>query len=106
MTKTIPKKKKCKKAKWSSEEVLQIAKKRNEVKGKEERERYTQKNRIPENSKERQNSLLTEENNRMGKTRDLFKKTGDIKETFHARLGMIKDRNSKDLTEAEEIKKR
>ena len=106
MTKTIPKKKKCKKAKWSSEEVLQIAKKRNEVKGKEERERYTQKNRIPENSKERQNSLLTEENNRMGKTRDLFKKTGDIKETFHARLGMLKDRNSKDLTEAEEIKKR
>ena len=79
-----------------SEEVLQIAKKRNEVKGKEERERYTQKNRIPENSKERQNSLLTEENNRMGKTRDLFKKTGDIKETFHARLGMIKDRNSKE----------
>ena len=105
MTKTIPKKKKCKKAKWSSEEVLQIAKKRNEVKGKEERERYTQKNRIPENSKERQNSLLTEENNRMGKTRDLFKKTGDIKETFHARLGMIKDRNSKNLTEVEEIKR-
>ena len=79
MTKTIPKKKKCKKAKWSSEEVLQIAKKRNEVKGKEERERYTQKNRIPENSKERQNSLLTEENNRMGKTRDLIKKIRDTK---------------------------
>ena len=53
VTKTIPKKKKCKKAKWLSEEVLQIAKKRNEVKGKEERERYTQMNRIPENSKER-----------------------------------------------------
>ena len=106
MTKTIPKKKKCKKAKWSSEEVLQIAKKRNEVKGKEERERYTQKNRIPENSKERQNSLLTEENNRMGKTRDLFKKIGDITRTFHSRMGTIKDRNGKVLTEVAEIGKR
>ena len=110
MTKIIPKKKKCKKAKWLSEEVLQIAKKRNEVKGKEERERYTQMNRIPENSKAiaflNEQCKETEENNRTGKTRDLFKKTGDIKEIFHARIGLIKDRNSKDLTEAEEIKKR
>ena len=110
VTKTIPKKKKCKKAKWLSEEVLQIAKKRNEVKGKEERERYTQMNRIPENSKAiaflNEQCKETEENNRTGKTRDLFKKTGDIKEIFHARIGLIKDRNSKDLTEAEEIKKR
>ena len=89
VTKTIPKKKKCKKAKWLSEELLQIAEEIRDVKGKGERERYTQ--------------LNTEFQDR---TRDLFKKIGDIKGTFHERMGIIKDRNGKDLTEAEEIKKR
>ena len=113
VTKTIPKEKKCKKAKWLSEEALQISEERREVKGKEKRKdipklsaelqrisRNAQKAFLSEQCKE------TEENNRTGKTRDLFKKTGDIKEIFHARIGLIKDRNSKDLTEAEEIKKR
>ena len=113
MTKTIPKKKKCKKEKWLSEEALQIAEVIREVNRKGERERCTQLNtefqRIARGDKK---ALLTEqckeivENNRMGKTTDLFKKTEDIKGTFHARMGMIKDRNGTDLTEAEEIKKR
>ncbi|KAF7254362.1 Dynein heavy chain 6, axonemal [Varanus komodoensis] len=112
-TKTIPKKKKCKKAKWLSEEDLQIAKERREAKGKGERERYTQLNaefqRIARRDK---NAFLNEqcreieENNRLGRTRDLFKKIGDVKGTFHAKMGMIKDQNGRDLTEAEEIKKR
>jgi len=113
VTKNISKKKKCKKTKWLSKEALQIAKERREAKGKGERERYTQlKCRVPENNKKRQEDILSEqckqmeENNRMGKTRDVFKKIGDNKKTFHSRMGMIKDRNSKDLTEAEEIKKR
>ena len=115
VTKTIPKKKKCKKAKWLSEEALHIAEERREVKGKGEGERYTAFSWVynPENSKEREEfSFLYEKckelegNSRRGKTRDLFKKIGDIKGTFHARMGMIKDRNSKDLTEAKEIKKR
>ena len=89
--------------------------KRREVKGKGEGERYTAFSWVynPENSKEREEfSFLYEKckelegNSRRGKTRDLFKKIGDIKGTFHARMGMIKDRNSKDLTEAKEIKKR
>ena len=102
-----------KQGKWLSEEALQIAEKRREVKGKGERERYTQLNaefqRIARGDKK---AFLSEQckkiegNNRMGKTRDLFKKTGEIKGTFHTRIGMINDRNSKDLTEAEEINKR
>ena len=110
--KTIPKKKKCKKAKWLSEEALPIAEKR-EVKSKGEKERYTHLNaefqRIARKDKK---AFLSdqckeiEENSRMGKTRDLFKKTRDTKETFHAKMGTIKDRNGMDLTEAEDIKKR
>ena len=103
--KTIPKKKKCKKAKWLSEEALQIARKRREVKGKEEKERYTHLNaefqRIARRDKE---AFLSDqykeikENNRMGKTRDLFKKIRDTKGIFHAKIGTIKDRNAMDLT--------
>ena len=112
MTKAIPKKKKCKKAKWLSEEALQIAEKR-KVKDRGKRERYTQLNselqRIARRDKIdflSEQCKEIEENNRMGKTRDLFKKIGDIKGTFHAKMGSVKDRNSKDLTEAEDIKKR
>ena len=111
--KTIPKGKKCKKAKWLSEEALQIAVNRREVKGKEEKERYTHLNaefqRIARRDKK---ALLSdqckeiEENNRMGKPRDLFKKIRDTKGTFHANMGSIKDRNGMDLAEAEDIKKR
>ena len=111
--KTIPKKKKCKKAKWLSEEALQRAEKRRETKGKGEKERYTHLNakfqRIARSDKK---TFLSdqckeiEENNRMGKTRDLLKKTGDSKGTFHTKMGTIKDGNGKGLTEAEEIKKR
>ena len=111
--KTISKKKKWKKAKWLSGEALQIAEKRKEAKGKKERERYTQLNtEFQKISRKDKKPFLTdqckeiEENNRMGKTRDLFKKTGDIKGTLHARKGTIKDRNGKDLTETVEIKKR
>ena len=112
MIKTIFKKKKCKKAKCLSEEVLQIAEKR-EVKSKGEKERYTHLNaefqRIEKRDKKaflRDKCKEIEENNRMGKTRDLFKKTRDANETFHAKMGTIKDRNGMDLTEAEDIKKR
>ena len=111
--KTIPKKKKYKKAKWLSEEALQIAEKRREVKGKGEKERYTYLNaefqRIARRDKK---AFLSdqckeiEENNRMGKTRDLFKKIRDTMGKFHAKMGSIKDRNGMDLTEAEDIKKR
>ena len=111
--KTIPKKKKCKKAKWLSEEALQIAEKRKETKGKGEEERYTHVNpefqRIARRDKK---AFLSdqckeiENNNRMGKTRDLFKKIRDTKGTFHAKMGTIKDRNAMDLTEAEDIKER
>ena len=111
--KTIPRKNKCKKAKWLFEKPLQIAEKKREVKGKGERERYTQLNaefqRIKRKDKKaflNEKCRELEENNRMGKTRDLSKKTGDIKGTFHARMGTIKDRNCMDLTETEEIKKR
>ena len=111
--KTMSKKKKFKKTKWLSEEALQIAEKKREVKGKGERERYTQLNaefqRIKRKDKKaflNEKCRELEENNRMGKTRDLSKKTGDIKGTFHARMGTIKDRNCMDLTETEEIKKR
>ena len=111
--KTIPKKKKCKKAKWLSEEVLQIAVKRREATGKGEKERYSHLNaefqRIVRRDKK---AFLSnqckeiEENNRMGKTRDLFKKIRDAKGNFHAKMGSIKDRNGMDLTEAKDIKKR
>ena len=111
--KTIAKKKKCKKEKWLSDEALQIAVKRREVKSKGEKERYTHLNaefqRIARRDKK---AFLSdqckeiEENNRMGKTRDLFKKMRDTKGTFHAKMGSIKDRNGMDLTEAEDIKKR
>ena len=113
MTKTIPKKKKCKKAKRLFEEGLQIAEKRREVKGKGEKERNTQLNAEFQRTAKRDKKTFlseqckeTEENNRMGKTRDLFKKIRYTKGTFHAKMGTIKDRNSNDLTEAEEIKKR
>ena len=109
-SKTIPKKKKCKKAKCLSEEALQIAGKRREVKGKGEKERYTHLNakfqRIARRDKKaflRDQCKEIEENSRMGKTRDLFKKIRDTKGTFHAKMGSIKDRNGMDLTEAENI---
>ena len=112
-SKTIPKKKKYKTGKWLSEEALQIAVKRRETKSKGEKERYTHLNagfqRIARTDKK---AFLSdqckeiEENNRMGKTRDLFKKIRDTKGTLHAKMGSIKDRNGRDLTEAEDIKKR
>ena len=109
--KTIPMEKKCKKAKWLSGEVLQIAMKRREVKSKGEKEIYNDLNaefqRIARRDKKAFFSDQCKEiNNRMGKTRDLFKKIKDIKGTFHAKMGLIKDRNDMDLTEAEDIKKR
>ena len=111
--KTNPKKKKCKQAKWLSEEALQIAKKRREVKGKGEKERYTHLNaefqRIARRDKKAffsDQCKQIEENNRMRKSRDLFKNIIDAKGTFHAKMGRIKDRNRMDLTEAEDIKKR
>ena len=110
--KTIPKKKKCKKAKWLSKEVLQIAEKRREAKGKGEKERYTHLNaEFQRMAKRDKNAFLSDQckeikENRMGKTRDLFKKIRDTMGTFHAKLGTIKDRNCMDLTEAGDIKKR
>ena len=105
--------KKCKKAKWLSEEGLQIAVKRREVKSKGEKERYTHLNvefqRIARRDKKdflRDQYKEIEENYRMGKARDLFKKIRDTKRTFHAKMGSIKDRYGIDLTEAEDIKKR
>ena len=110
--KTIPKKKKCKKAKWLSEKPLQIAVERREAKSKGEKERYNHLNpefqRIARRDKK---AFLSdqckeiEKNNRMGKTRDLFKKSRDTKGDFHAKMGSIKDRNGMDIT-AEDIKKR
>ena len=111
--KTIPKKKKCKKAKWLSEEALQIAVKRRKVESKGGKERYTHLNaefqRIARRDKKaflRNQCKEIEENNRMGKTRDLFKKIRDTKGTFHAKIGSIKDRNGMDLTEAEDKKRK
>ena len=111
--KTIPKKKKCKKAKWFSEEALQIAVKRREAKGKGDKERHTHLNaefqRIARRDKKAFLSYQCkeiEDNNRMGKTRDLFKNIKDAKGTFHAKMGSIKDSNDMDLTEAEDIEKR
>ena len=113
MIKTIPKKKKCKKANWLSEEALQIAVKRREAKGKGEKERYKHLNaefqRIARRDKK---AFLSDqckeikEHNIMGKTRDFFKKIRDTKGTFHAKVGTIKNRNGMELTEAKDIKKR
>ena len=111
--KIIPKEKKYKKAKWLSKEGLKITVNRREVKGKGEKERYTHLNaqfqRIARRDKK---AFLSdqckeiEENNRMGESRDLFKKIRDTKEKFHAKMDAIKERNGVDLTEAEDIKKR
>ena len=104
--KTIPMEKKCKKAKWLSEEGLQIAVKRREVKSKGEEERYKHLNAEFQSIARRDKKAVLsdqckeiEENNRMGKTIDLFKKIGDTKGTFHAKMASIKDRNGMDLTE-------
>ena len=106
--KTIPMEKKCKKAKWLSGEALQIAVKRREEKSKGDKERYKHLNaqfqRIARRDKKaflHDQCKETEESNRMGKTRDLFKKIRDTKGTLHAKMGSIKDRNGMDLTEAE-----
>ena len=110
--KTNLKKKKCKKAKWLSEAALQTAEKRKEAKGKGEKERHNNLNaefqRTPRRDKKPSSVINADikENNRMGKTRDLFKKIRDTKGTFHTKMGTIKERNGRDLTEAEDIKKR
>ena len=114
MTKTIPKKKKSKKvAKWLSAETLQITEESREAKGKGKKERHTQLNaEFQRIAKRDKNAFLSEqcteieENNKMGKTRDIFEKTRHTKGTFHAKIGIIKDKNGKDLTEAEKINKR
>ena len=109
----IPKKKKCKKAKCLAEEALQIAEKRREAKRKGEKEIYNHWNAEFQRIARRDNKAFLsdqckeiEENNRMGKTRDLFKKIRDTKGTFCAKMGSIKDRNGIDLTDAKDIKKR
>ena len=111
--KTIPMEKKCKKAKWLSGEALQIAVKRREVKSKGENERYKHLNaEFKRMARRDKKAFLSdqykeiEENNRMEKTRDLFKKIRDTKGTFHAKIGSIKDRNDMGRTEAEDINKR
>ena len=110
---TVLKKKKFKKAKWPSKEGLQIAVKRREVKSKGEKEKYKHLNaefqRIARGDKKgflSNQCKEIEENNRIGKTRDLFRKIRDPKGTFHAKMGSLKDRNSRDITEVEDIKKR
>ena len=112
-SKTNPMEKKCKKAKWLSEEALQIAVKGREAKSKGEKQGYTHLNaefqRIARRDKKAFLSGQCEEiaeNNRMGKTRDLFKKIRNTKVTFHAKMGSVKERNGRDITEAEDIKKR
>ena len=112
-TKTICMEKKCKKAKWLSGEAFQIAVKRREAKSKGEKERYKHLNaQFQRKARRDKRAFLSnqckeiEEKNRMGKTRDLFKKIRDTKGTFHAKMGTIKNRNGLDLTEAEDIKKR
>ena len=110
---TIPKKKKYKKAKWLSEEGLTIALKGREAKGKGEKERYTHLNaEFQRRTRRDKKAFLNdcckeiEENHKTGKTRDLLEKIRDTKGTFHAKTGIIRDRNGMDLTEAEDIKKR
>ena len=111
--KTIAKKKKCKKAKWLSEEVLHVVEKRREVKDKGEKERYIYLNaEFQRIARRDRKGFLSDQckeidrKNKMGKTRHLFKKIRDTKGTLHAKMGSIKDRSCKNLTEAEEIKKR
>ena len=111
--KTIPMEQKCKTAKWLSEAALQTAVKRREVKSKGEKERYSHLNsEFRRKARRDKKAFLSdqckeiEENSRMGKTKDLIKKMRDTKGTFHAKMGLIKDRNGMDLTEAEDIKKR
>ena len=111
--KTIPKKKKCKKTKWLSEEALQITEKRREAKGKGEKERHVHLNaEFQRISRRDKKAFLSdqckeiEENNIMGRSRDLFKKIRNTKGILHAKMGTIKDRNGVDVTEAEDIKKR
>ena len=111
--KTTLKEEKCKKAKWLSEEALQIAEKRREVKSKGEKKRYTHLNAEFQRRARRDKKAFLrdqckeiEENIRMGKTRDLLKKIRDIKGIFHANIGSMKDRNCMDQTEAEDIKMR
>ena len=112
VNKIIPKKKKCKKAKWLSEEALQITEERIKVKSKGEREKYTQLSaefqRIAWRDKKAffNEQCIKLEENRRGKTRDLFRKTGNIKGIFYPKMGTIKDRNSRDLVDAKEIKMR
>ena len=108
-----PRKRNEKKPKWLSEEALQIAVKRREVKSKGEKEIYTHLNAELQRIARRDKKAFLcdqckeiEENNRMGKTRHLFKKIGDTKGTFHVKMGTIKDKNGMDLTETEDIKKR
>ena len=109
--KTIPMEKKCKKVKWLSEEALQIAVKRREVKSKGEKERHKHLNaEFQRTARRDKKAFLSDqckeiEENRMGKTRDLFKKIRDTKGTFHAKMGSIKDRKGMDLTEAEDVKR-
>ena len=112
MIKITPKKKKCNKAKWLSEEALKIAEKRREAKGKGEKERYNHLNEEFQKIAKRDKKAFlseqckeTEENIRMAKIRDLFKEIKDTKETFHAKMGTMKDRNGMDLTEAEDTKR-
>ena len=111
--KIIPVEKKCKKAKWLSRKALQIAVKRREAKSKREKERYNHlKAEFQRIARIDKKDFLSDqckeikENNRMGKTRDLFKKIRDTKGIFHAKMGLIKDRNDMDPTEAEDIKMR
>ena len=113
MIKTIPRKKKCKKAKYLFKEALQIAEKRREAKGKEEKESYIHLNAEFQRIAKKDNKAFLsdqckeiEENSTMGKTRNLFKKIKDTKGTFYAEMGTIKDRNGSDIIEAEDIKKR
>ena len=110
--KIIPKEKKCKKAKWFSEEALQIAVNRREAKDKREKERYNHLNaEIQRTARRDKKAFLSdqckeiEENNRMGRSKDLFKEIRDTKGTLHAKMGTIRDRNCVDLTEANDIKK-
>ena len=111
--KSIPTENKCRKARWLPEEALQITVQRREVKSKGEKERYKHLNaQFQRLARRDKKAFLSDQckeieaNNRMGKTRDLFKKIRDTKGTFHAKMGLIKNRNSMDLTEAEDMKKR
>ena len=104
--------KKCKRSKWLSEETLQIAEKRREAKGKGEKERYTHLNAEFQRTERRDKKAflsnqckVVEENNRMGKTRDLVKKIRDTKGIFHGKMGTVKDKNGMDLTQAEEVER-